>query len=78
MEVVSNIPQHTRSALDAPLEGMRKAEKLAADAADRLAKGDVEPEPVVDLIQAEHIYTANAKVVQVHDERTGQLLEALA
>ncbi|MGF1484582.1 MAG: hypothetical protein ACFBZ8_09475 [Opitutales bacterium] len=81
MDGVNTPPNDTTpstSALYISIQGMHKAEARAAEAAQALAQGNLDPANFVSLIEAGHMYTANAKAVQTHDERTGQLLEILA
>ncbi len=78
MDVVHSIPRETQSALSTSREGLQRAEAQAVEAAEALAQGELDPKHMVSLVTAGHLYTVNAKAVQMHDERTGQLLEILA
>jgi len=60
------------------VQGMRKAEGKAADAAGRLASGEIEARHVVDLKQAETAHKANGAVVRTADRMHDRLLDLLA
>ncbi|MGF1449391.1 MAG: hypothetical protein ACFB20_08250 [Opitutales bacterium] len=78
MDVVHSIPRETHSASASSREGLQRAEAQAVHAAEKLAQGELNPKHMVSLVAAGHVYSANAKAVQMHDERTGQLLQMLA
>lgn len=52
--------------------GTRKLNKAVAD----IANGELGPNPIVEMANAETMYGANARVIQAHDEMLGTLLNA--
>lgn len=55
-------------------EGMQRALKQANVAADHLADGDVDPQPIVDLDEASIMLKLNAVTLRTADEMLGTLL----
>lgn len=66
------------SILGHALYGLNRAFDQADGAARRIAGGEVEPEPITDLMAAETAVKANAAVVRAADEMDGHLLDILA
>lgn len=60
---------------DKAREGMTKGERKLAKAANAISRGDLTAEPMLDLVVADTMYTANAKVVQTQDAMLGSLLD---
>ena len=58
--------------------GLSKGTERAHKAAVEIASGNIDAEPVVDLIIAEHEVKANAEVVRTADEMSRTLLDILA
>jgi hypothetical protein len=58
-----------------PLEGMQRGFKQAADASAKIADGDVSPENMVSMIQAEVLVKANAVVARTADKLLGAFLD---
>jgi len=61
-----------------PLEGMRRGFQQANDASAKIADGDVSPENMVSMIQAEVLVKANAVVAQTADKLLGAFLDTKA
>jgi len=55
-------------------KGIQRAVKQADDAADQLASGDIDPEPVVNLDEAAVQVKLNAITMRTGDEMIGSLL----
>ena len=62
----------------APLDGFQRSKALAGQAGLNIAKGQVTPENMVNLIQAEVLAKANAATVRTGDQMVGSLLNAVA
>jgi len=60
------------------VQGLRSAGSKAADAAGKLASGEVETRHVVDLKQAETAHKANGAVIRTADRMQQRLLDLLA
>lgn len=60
---------------DKAREGMSKGQRKLDKAAAKIAGGDVSVTPMVDMIVAETMYTANATVIRTQDEMLGSLLD---
>ncbi|MCB9948987.1 MAG: flagellar hook protein FlgE [Rhodospirillaceae bacterium] len=60
------------------LTGMNRAFDQADGAARRIAGGNVEAEPVIDLLSAKTAVQANAAVVRTADRMQDRLLDILA
>ena len=63
---------------DAPRQGMQRAFAQAGDAAGRIAEGEVTPDNMVDLLEAEALFKANAAVMRSADEMIGWLFDEKA
>ena len=63
---------------DTPLKGMKQAYAKANNAAEKIAGGDLDPRPFVELMGAQYSFEANAKVLKVMDEMVGTLLDTVA
>jgi len=72
------ITPSTASIFQTGVQGLQKAESQAADAARKIAEGEVEAEHIVNLITAEAAHKANAAVIRVADRMQDQLLDILA
>lgn len=66
------------SAIATGLAGMQKGVERMNDAAQEIAKGNVDAEPVVETLIARTEVEANAKVVKTADEMGKSLLDILA
>lgn len=60
------------------LGGLNRAVDQVDGAARRIAGGEVEAEPVIDLLTAETAFGANAAVVRTADQMQDRLLDILA
>lgn len=58
-------------------EGMIRGERKLNKAAAEIASGDLGPNPIVEMANAEAMYGANARVIQAHHEMLGNLLDAV-
>ena len=56
---------------------MNSAEKMLSRAAANIGSGDLRPTRMVDLIESQHLYSANAQVVKAQDEMLGVFLDSL-
>ena len=66
------------SAIATGLAGMQKGVERMNDAAQEIAEGNVDAEPVVETLIARTEVEANAKVVKTADEMSKSLLDILA
>lgn len=66
------------SAIATGLAGMQKGVERMNDAAQKIAEGNVDAEPVVETLIARTEVEANAKVVKTADEMGKSLLDILA
>lgn len=66
------------SAIATGLAGMQKGVERMNDAAQEIAEGNVDAEPVVETLIARTEVEANAKVVKTADEMGKSLLDILA
>lgn len=69
------IQSSSYTAFDYAKQGMEVAERKLNKAAASLASGEITGANMVELIEAKHIYTANAQVVRTQDEMLGSLLD---
>lgn len=60
---------------DKAREGMERSERKLSKAAADIAKGDLGPNPIVEMANAEAMYGANARVIEAHHEMLGTLLD---
>ena len=60
------------------VQGLSRASATAGSAAARIASGEIEPRPIVELKTAEHAFKANAAVLRTLDEMNDRLLDILA
>lgn len=58
--------------------GINRAVSKANAAGAQLANGEIDPQPVVDLMEAKASVKANAMVMRTADEMLGSLLDAKA
>jgi hypothetical protein len=63
---------------EAPRQGMQRAFAQAGDAAQRIAEGEVTPDNMVDLLEAEALAKANAAVLRSADDMIGWLFDEQA
>lgn len=56
-------------------EGIQRAVKQADVASDRLAHGDIDPQPVIDLDEAAILVKLNTVSLRTGDEMLGTLLD---
>lgn len=61
-----------------PADGMQTASARFNAQADAIAKGNIEPETQVALIESERAFEANAASAKVADETLGTLIDAHA
>ena len=66
------------SAIATGLAGMQKGVERMNGAAQEIAEGNVDAEPVVETLIARTEVEANAKVVKTADEMSKSLLDVLA
>ena len=66
------------SVLGQALLGLDRAFNQADDAARRISGGNVEAEPVIELLAAETAVKANAAVVRSADQMQERMLDILA
>ena len=66
------------SAIANGLAGIQKGVERMNDAAQEIAEGNVDAEPVVETLIARTEVEANAKVVKTADEMSKSLLDILA
>ena len=66
------------NAIATGLAGMQKGVERMNDAAQEIAEGNVDAEPVVETLIARTEVEANAKVVKTADEMGKSLLDILA
>ena len=66
------------NAIATGLAGMQKGVERMNDAAQKIAEGNVDAEPVVETLIARTEVEANAKVVKTADEMGKSLLDILA
>jgi len=59
-----------------PLRGMQRAERQAGEAAAALAGGEITSSRMVELVESERMYQANATVFRAQSELVGRLLDA--
>jgi flagellar hook protein FlgE len=60
------------------LDGMRRSQRRLEESAGEIAKGDLSPDKVVSMIEAEHAFKANAAVARTTDRMIGTILDARA
>ena len=58
--------------------GLSRGTERAYKAAVEIASGNIDADPMIDLMIAEHEVKANAEVVRTADEMSGTLLDILA
>jgi hypothetical protein len=63
---------------DLATTGARRAMNQATQAGQRLADGDIDPEPMVQLMEAKVGLKANLAVLRTADEMLGTLLDEKA
>jgi hypothetical protein len=63
---------------EAPRQGMQRAFAQAGEAAQRISEGDVSPDNMVDLLEAESLAKANAAVLRTADDMIGWLFDEKA
>jgi hypothetical protein len=63
---------------EAPKQGLQRAQAQANDAAQRISAGEVSPEAMVDLLEAETLAKANAATLRAADDMIGSLFDKLA
>lgn len=77
--VISPISRNTEmSLLSAPAEGIRLGMAQAVTAANQISNGEVSPDNVVRLMEANVMVKANAAVLRTGSETVGTLLDTLA
>jgi hypothetical protein len=62
----------------APLDGLRRSQRKLEENAQAIARGDLSPDNIVGLIEAEKSFKANAVVVRTADRMVGTILDTLA
>ena len=60
------------------IQGLQRASTQANTAAQKIASGEVEARPIVELSTAEAAFKANAAVIRTLNEMDDQLLDILA
>lgn len=63
---------------EAPKQGMQRAFAQAGEAAARIADGEVTPDNMVGLLEAETLVAANAAVLRTADDMIGWLFDEKA
>jgi hypothetical protein len=63
---------------EAPRQGMQRAFAQAGDAAQRISEGEVTPDNMIDLLEAEALAKANAAVLRSADNMIGWLFDEQA
>jgi hypothetical protein len=76
--MISSVGSYSQGLYTAPMDGVRQGMADAAAAAGDLAEGDLSPDNVVAMIQAEMLVKANAISVRTADQLIGSLLDTLA
>ena len=77
--VASSSPYYGQLELfEAPKQGMQRAFAKAADSAGRIANGEVTPDNMVGLLEAEELAKANAAVLRTADDMIGWLFDEKA
>lgn len=69
------IQSSSYSSFDYAKQGMEFAERKLKKAAASIASGEITGSNMVELIEAKHMYTANAQVVRTQDGMLGSLLD---
>lgn len=72
---VTAISSSASSVFSQAREGMDRGERRLNKAAHSIARGDLSPGPMVDLLISERSYAANAKVLRAADQMLGTLLD---
>ena len=62
----------------APLDGLRRSQRKLEEDAEAIAQGDLSPEKIVGLVEAEHSFNANVVVVRAADRMVGTILNTYA
>jgi hypothetical protein len=76
---VASSPAYSQLELfEAPRQGMQRAFAQAGEAAQRISEGDVSPDNMVDLLEAEALAKANAAVIRSADDMIGWLFDEKA
>ena len=70
-------PPSTADLFRTGVQGLKKAEAQAHDAAQKIAAGEVEAKHIVDLKTAEAAHKANAAVIRIADRMHEELLDIL-
>jgi len=60
------------------LDGMRRSQRNLEEAAHGIARGELSPERMVSLIEAEGSFKANAAVMRTADRMVGTILDTVA
>ena len=60
------------------VNGLQRASSQAGKAAERIASGEIEPRPIVELKTAETAFKANAAVIRTLNDMDDRLLDILA
>lgn len=63
---------------EVPRQGLQRAFNQAGEAAARIAEGEVTPDNMVDLLEAEALVKANAAVLRTADDMIGWLFDEKA
>jgi hypothetical protein len=63
---------------EAPKQGMQRAFAQAGEAAERIAAGEVTPDNMIDLMEAEALAKANTAVLRTADDMIGWLFDERA
>lgn len=74
---IQGITQSGYTAFDYAKEGMKRSQQRLESAAQGIASGEVNSSRMVDLIVAERMYQANAKVIRTQDSMLGTLIDVL-
>lgn len=71
---VSGVNSSTVPLFASATEGVRRAFQKANAAGEKIASGDLAPEPFIDLKEAAFLVKANTAVIRAGDEMLGSLL----
>ncbi len=60
------------------VQGMQRAQEGFAEAAQQVASGNLDPQPMVEMMVNSTVFAANAQVLRTADEMVGTLLNTYA
>ena len=79
MELIRELPAgNIRTAHSIPRHGMMRAQRQVVSAAQKVSIDSPRARPMVDMMQGQHLYNANAKVLKTMDQMAGTLLNTRA